>query len=557
MQFKAEYRHPGFAETADYYYREMISRNPVKSTWLGEHDFDGLLPETGADAVEKNIAFLRDMKNSFSRLPENELSFDEQIDRASMLYHAEQNLFADEDLQRWKTGKDLAMIIGESLFLLFSRDFAPLSDRVQSMISRLRAVPLFLMGSKSLFQKVPVAYGEIYLESLDALPVLIDNIAACISRSVPAVLVTDYHKAATEAKRAASEFSCWLRQAILPRADSPWNLGQSSYNALISTKAPGLNVAELLENANMIMQRSSEQLENLSCLILGIATGSATGARTEVQKRIAGHAPASFAMTMEVFREAVNRSRAFIETSGFATLPESETVDILPTPVFMTHLVPISAYIAAEKTSQQQRGIYLLTDRGNDTAARHSYASLVNSAIHEIYPGHHLQFSMQNQHPGKMRVFCENLELIEGWAAYCQHRVREMGFETSHESLFAHAKTEIFEASRLVVEINVQTGQWNKEQATDYLSKKNEISRSVAEAEIKRIILNPGHRHCSIAGAVNLLKLKNRLAAEFGKDLSDRDFHDMVLFNGAVPLHVASSYYPKIHKNKLLQKTGY
>jgi len=557
MQFKAEYKHPGFAETADYYYREMLSRNPVRSTWLGEHNFDGLLPETGADAVEKNIAFLREMKVAFGRLPENELSFDEQIDSASMIYYAAQNLFMEEDLQRWKAGKDLAMVIGESLFLLLSRDFAPLSDRVQSMISRLKAVPLFLMGSKSLFQKVPLIYGEIYLESLAALPFLIDTTGTLISRSISPVLAADFNKAGVEAKKAADEFSSWLRHAVLPRADSPCNLGQSSYNALISARATGLSLSELLENAQMVLQRSSEKLESLSCLILGVATGSAAGARAEIQKRINAHAPASFAMTIEVLREAVNRTRAFIENSGFSTLPENETVDIIPTPAFMAHLIPISAYIAAEKTSQQQRGIYLLTDRGNDATVRHSYASLVNSAIHEIYPGHHLQFSMQNQHPGKMCVFCENLELIEGWAAYCQHRVREMGFETSYESLFAHAKTEIFEASRLVTEIQIQTGQWNKEQATDFLISRNDISKAVAEAELKRLMLTPGNQHCSIAGSINLWKLKERFSNEFGKDFSNRDFHDMILFNGAIPLHVANSLYPKIHKNRLLQKSGF
>ena len=152
MLHQAVYQHQGFAGLADFYYRELVSRNPVTATWLGEHSFDGLLPETGAEGVERHLAFLREMRSTFSSLSDNELSVDERIDRESIVHFADQQIFKDDDLQLWKGGRDLAMTIGDALFLLFIRDFAPLSDRVQSMIMRLKAAPGPARSSRRAFR---------------------------------------------------------------------------------------------------------------------------------------------------------------------------------------------------------------------------------------------------------------------------------------------------------------------------------------------------------------------------------------------------------------------
>ncbi|EKD82937.1 MAG: protein of unknown function DUF885, partial [uncultured bacterium] len=323
------------------------------------------------------------------------------------------------------------MNIGDSIFLLFARDYAPLADRIKSIISRLRAVPAFLMAGRTLFQKVPALWGEIYLESARNLPGFIDTIENCVGRQVSPALHNEYKLVASAAKRALAEFANWLKHAVLPKAEHEWSLGPNGFQALLAVKKLGLSQSEILDIGNKVLQTANEKLENLSCLILGIDTGSATGARAEVQKKIRSHNPKSFELSLESFREAINRSRAFVETSGFASLPENEELEVVETPHFMSHLIPFSAYIGPEKTSETQKGTYLLTRSPSGDASRYNYADIINCAIHEGYPGHHLQLTAQNLHPGKIRTFCESIELIEGWASYCQNMVREMGFETS------------------------------------------------------------------------------------------------------------------------------
>lgn len=546
--YRANYSHSGFKSVSENFYREFVSRNPVTASWMGDHQFDSLLPETGADAIERNITFLREMRHNFAALPENSLSLDEQIDREAMLHFIDQQLFWDEDLSRWKLGQDLAMHIGDAIFLLFARDYAPLSDRMQAIISRLRSVPTFLMAGKTLFQKVPALWGEIFLDSARSLPAFIDTIENSIGNQVPAILHNEYKTAATEAKRALAEFANWLKHAILPKAESDWSLGPDGFQALLAGKKLGLNQNEILEIGRKVLQTSSEKLENLSCLILGISTGSATGARNEVHKRIRSHAPKSFELFLESFKEALNRSRTFVETSGFATVPDDEELEVIETPSFMTHLIPFSAYIGPEKTSATQKGTYLLTRSSSGDASRYNYADIINCAIHEGYPGHHLQMAAKNLHPGRMRAFCENIELIEGWASYCQNRVRELGFENSPESLFAHASEEVFNAARLITDINLQTRTWNFNEAVNFLMEQTKIDKNSALAEIKRQTQSPASQISGVVGEHLLLQVKNDLHRQFKTDFDERSFHDIILYQGSLPFSIIRHYYPELIK---------
>lgn len=551
------YKHQGYQSVSQHYYRELVSRNPIMGTWIGDHNFDGLLPESGAEAVERNIAFIREMRTAFASLPENELSIDEKIDRDAMIQFANLHLFWEEDLQRWKLGRDLAMNIGEAIFLLFTRDFAPSADRLISIISRLKAVPPYLMSSKNLFQRVPLLYAEIYLESLSSLPHLLDTIESNIEGLVPAKLVSEYQRASAVAKKALTAFAEWLQRAIIPKVEADWAMGPGAFQAMLTVKRSGLQTKELEDMALRQINESAERLDNLSCMIMGIATGSAVGARAAVQKRIKSHAPANFNMTINSFRDAINRSRSFIATSNFATLPDNEEIEIIETPSFMTHMIPISAYLSPEKGSAQQKGIYLLTRSDDETAGAHNYASLINNAIHEVYPGHHLHLAAQNQHPGIMRAFCDHLEIIEGWARYCQNRVREMGFETTQESYFAHATADLFDSTRMYTDIQLQNKNWTIDQAVTWLADKNHLPHAVALAEIRRQIVVPGRQLCGIMGEYTLQQLQESLKRRFKGDYTDKVFHDLILYQGGIPAHLAQQYYPELMQNTIKSRNGF
>ena len=550
MRRQANYSHEGFKKVSDHYYKELLSRNPITATWLGEHQYDEILPETGAESIEREIAFYREMKDSFSSIPENELSLDERLDKAIAIHFSTIHLFFEEDLKRWKQGKDLAMQIGDSIFLLFARSFAPLSDRIQAIIARLKSVPMFLMSGKTLFQNVPPLWGEIYLDSANNLPAFLDTIENSIKSEVPDILCKEFAKVSLEAKKALAAYSNWLKHAIMPNAKGNWALGKGAFQALLNIRKLGLNTTEILDIGNTYLNKTSSKLDLLGSKILGVSGKIGLHGKSEVHSKIRNHCPANFDQALNAYKDSVKRSRAFVEMSKFATLPENEELEVIETPNFMSHVIPFAAYIGPERKAKVQKGTYLVT-RSSNSLGRNSYADISNCSIHEGYPGHHLQLTGQNLHPSSLRIFSESAELVEGWAHYCEEEIKNYGFEASNENYFMQSYDELFRAARILIDVNIHQKTWSFEKALNFLMESTQMDKSSALAEMKRYTQTPGYQLSHLTGKYLIKQLKNDLKQNFGADFSDKLFHDLIIYEGNVPIYLGKEYYPMMMKENL------
>ncbi len=540
------YRHEGFRQLAEHFFQEMLRRDPLAATCLGEHQYDGLLPEVGAEAVEKEIAFHRAMRDAFNALPERELSLDERLDRAVMLHLCQQALFFQEDLRRWRLGSDLATMIGDSLFLLFVRDFAPLAHRMESIVSRLKAVPMFLMAGRTLFQDVPALWGELFLESAARLPDLLDAIGIAIKGQVPAPLQQDYANAAAGACKALDQFQNWFRHAIMPQAHGDWALGAGPFQALLQIRRLGFVPAELRDLGDTSLRRAHDRLDQMGHRLVGSGTRPRPEARKEAFARIRSKCPPTFEQALAAYRDAVARSRAFVEMTKFATLPGEETLEIVETPSYMTHLIPFAAYLSPERTSRPQKGIYLVTRSPGQDLSRHNYADISNTSVHEGYPGHHLQLSLANLHPGRLRAFASSVELCEGWALYCEEAMKHRGYEASEENLFIQTADECWRAARVLIDVNIHQKTWTFDQGTQFLIENTQMDEAAARAEMHRYTLTPGYPLSYLVGKHLLQAIKDDLRREFAGDFTDLDFHDLVLGEGSIPLFLGHEFYPQM-----------
>lgn len=520
--------------------------NPIAASWLGEHAYDTLLPDVGAEAQEREIAFLREMRDAFSALPERELTLDERLDRCVVLQLTSHQLFHLEDLHRWKLGSDLARSLGDAIFVLFTRDFAPLAVRIESIIARLKAAPIYLHAGRSLFQQVPPLWCDIFIESAERFPALLDVIQTSIENRVPLFLADQFRKAAKTAREAVLEHAHWFRHAIAPRANGSWSMGAGPFNALLALRRLGLSAEELLDLGEQTLHKTNERIDTLAARIATSQT------RPEAHARIREKAPKTFSHVLDAYRDAVARSRAFVELNDFATLPGEEMLDVIETPSYLTHLIPFAAYAPPERAARPQKGCYMVTrPPEGEGLGRHNYADITNTSIHEGYPGHHLQFASQNLHPGKMRIFADSIELIEGWAHYCEEEAKRLGFEASDENLFVQAVDEAWRAARVLIDVNIQSGTWNFDQGVECLLKHTDMNRTAAEAELKWYSQAPGYPLSYLTGKHLLFKLKDELKNIFKADFTDKNFHDLVLREGSLPIFLGREFYPNMLRESL------
>jgi uncharacterized protein (DUF885 family) len=516
---------------------------------MGEHQYDALLPEVGAEAVDKEIAFLREMRDTFQALGERELSLDERLDRQLVLHSIRKELFMQEDLRRWRLGRDLAMDIGDAIFSLYVRDFAPLSQRVETMITRLRAAPMYLFSGRTLYQNVPPLWGRVFLESAERVPDLLDAIDKGITGHVPDFLRNDFHKAGEELKKALAQHITWFKNAIMPNAQGDWAMGTGSFQSYMALRNLGISLPDMLELGELKLREAKTRLTQL--------TNALTGGKVvkEAQHRIKSKTPKTFEHVLDAYTDAVARSRAFIEMTRFATLPDDESLEVMETPSYMTHLIPFAAYINPERGADRQKGIYLVTrpPRG-ESLERHCYADISNTSIHEGYPGHHLQLCGQNRHSSRIRSLADSIETIEGWAHYCEEEAKHQGFENTEENHFTQTLDEMMRACRVLIDIHIQQKTWTYDQAFEFLRTTTDMDPDGVTAEMNRYTQTPGYPLSYLVGKHTLGQIKSSLKKTFGSDFTDRGFHDLVIYEGGIPAFLAREYYPEMMKEAFRQQ---
>jgi uncharacterized protein (DUF885 family) len=160
-------------------------------------------------------------------------------------------------------------------------------------------------------------------------------------------------------------------------------------------------------------------------------------------------------------------------------------------------------------------------------------------AYHEGIPGHHFQISTAQQ--------MKNLPLIrqvplysayaEGWALYAEHLAAEIGmYKDDPLGDLGRLEAEMFRAARLVVDTGLHSQGWSRDQSIAYMVDTTGMNESEVISEVERYMGQPGQACAYKIGQLKILELRERAKAALGPKFNLKDFHAVVLENGAVPL---------------------
>jgi len=174
-------------------------------------------------------------------------------------------------------------------------------------------------------------------------------------------------------------------------------------------------------------------------------------------------------------------------------------------------------------------------------------------AHHEGIPGHHMQIAIAQELNGipKFRKFSNAYTAYtEGWGLYSELTPKEIGLYADPYSDFGRLSLELWRAGRLVVDTGIHSKRWTREQAIDYLAKNTPNTEADCTDSINRYIVMPSQATAYKVGMLKILELREKAKKSLGDKFDIRQFHEVVLSNGSVPLDVLEELVERWIKSK-------
>lgn len=241
------------------------------------------------------------------------------------------------------------------------------------------------------------------------------------------------------------------------------------------------------------------------------------------------------AAVLDFLRARVAEVNALVPEQ-FATIPPQK-LEIRRIPVFSQD-GEAGGFYTNPSLDGSRPGIYWINLRDMKAWPKWSLPTLT---WHEAVPGHHFQTAInmiQGDLPLLRRIGPFNA-YTEGWALYAERLAFEMGlYDDDPLGNLGRLQDELFRAVRLVVDTGIHAKKWTREQAIDYMHSVTGSDMSEVVPEIERYMAWPGQALGYKLGMLKILELRENARAELGGDFDIREFHDVVLLGGAVPMAV-------------------
>lgn len=159
---------------------------------------------------------------------------------------------------------------------------------------------------------------------------------------------------------------------------------------------------------------------------------------------------------------------------------------------------------------------------------------------HEGIPGHHMQVALAQEldNVPQFRRAASYTAYAEGWALYAELLPKEMGLYEDPYMDFGRLSAELWRACRLVVDTGLHDKGWSREKAINYLTDNSPTDRKEAIKAIERYLVLPSQATAYKIGMLKILQLRQQAEDELGDNFDIREFHDVVLKNGALPLNI-------------------
>jgi uncharacterized protein (DUF885 family) len=418
----------------------------------------------------------------------------------------------------------------ESVFDLVVRAAGHLGRALPALESRLKSLPGFLAaGAECVRAPIPLWTGLAEKSCAGSVEFL---------RGLePELVGVSPHPGRTKSllRSAAAAFEDYARAIRRKRPGSPggFAVGRERFELLIRERL-GLDLS--LPEVRAMGQNLIARQEVL--LAKEAAKFGRRTARETIEEAAAAWTPKG--SLLEHYRRTTADIKSRLATAGLVTLPGRDSLKVLPVPAFLRHQFPTAAYNPPQPFARTQTGIFWVNDLSleqKDPKKRRAevrqHFGLELTAVHEAYPGHHLQFVIQFRHPSRLRRLCEHAIFYEGWTMWCEQMAVDHRLVDFPCAKLVQLHDALWRAHRIVIDCGLQDGTLTPTAAARQLQRGVGFTAARACGDVNWYSSSPTVPMSYLLGRLEVEKLHERLVTRKGWTL--QHFNDWMLSHGALP----------------------
>jgi uncharacterized protein (DUF885 family) len=404
--------------------QSYFDAQPFFAAQSGRHEYDGQLPDLSSHGIRREIARLHDERDQIAAVDPKTLEPRERFDREYLLAVADKDLFWIEKTKfpftnpAWYIDK-----LDPDMYL--NRNYAPLDVRMKAYIKYARGIPKMVNDIKANLQPpLPKSYVELGIAQFGGLATFYSKDVAPVFASVSD---PDLQKQLSDADTAAAQAMDGLKQTLeedLKKATDQFALGPELYAQMVAqTERVDMPVDQIEAAGRADLERNTAALK---------AECDTYAPKQSLQRcvaKVVAHKPKDGAVAAA--REQLVMLKDFVVKNNVVSIPSNEDAMVAEAPpynrsnaAFIQVPGPYDHGVASvyniappdPKWSKAEQEAYIPSE-----------ATLLSTSVHEVWPGHFLQFLHSNANPSKLEALWVGYAFAEGWAHYCEEMMIEKG----------------------------------------------------------------------------------------------------------------------------------
>ena len=525
------------------YYRARWAMEPTGATAAGIHDFDSQLADYSETGYIKRAAFAHTWLIRLGGMDESALAPDDRYDLAIWKASLERDLLDVEEAQTWRHNPaSYTSAASYAIYGLFSRDFAPLADRMRSAIARERQIPAMLdVAAHNITTVDPITAKLAAANSKGTLTFFRDTVPAAFAEVKDPALQAQFKPVNDAVVTAVQRYIDAETAGPLAHPVGTFAIGADQFARRLALQEGRPLPLDVYERVGMAaLTETKNQFIALAKQI------DPTKSPQQVADALGADHPAADDLVGTAQRE-IATLRAFVESHHLVTLPAENNVLVRETPIFNreTSFASMNTPGAFEKNATQAYYYVTPVDPKWSPSVTASHLGFFNNyafpivTAHEVMPGHYINFVLhKTQHLSLVRALSGNPSYSEGWAHYCEQMMVDTGWGNGDPKVrLSQLQQALQREARYIIGLREHTQGMTVEQAAAFFHDNTFYGEAPSQREALRGTQDPLYGYYTL-GKLEILKLRADYKKKVGASYTLQGFHDAFLAHGNPPIAI-------------------